>query len=116
MPEVLTHLRRSLFSMYDLEHTDVNIDTTSVAVYGKGTGLYDFGYSRDRRSDLRQVNFGAVELRGPINIPLHLSVDKGNMSDSVQFVKIVDVSSATYVMIRCSSLMPEGMRNRFSIA
>lgn len=90
MPEVLTHLRKALFSMYDLEHTDVNIDTTSVAVYGKGTGLYDFGYSRDRRSDLRQVNFGAVELRGPINIPLHLSVDKGNTSDSVQFVKIVD--------------------------
>lgn len=90
MPKVLTHLRKALFSMYDLEHTDVNIDTTSVAVYGKGTGLYDFGYSRDRRSDLRQVNFGAVELRGPINIPLHLSVDKGNTSDSVQFVKIVD--------------------------
>ena len=35
MPEVLTHLRRSLFSMYDLEHTDVNIDTTSVAVMAK---------------------------------------------------------------------------------
>lgn len=46
MPEVLAHLRKRLFSIYDLEHTDVNIDTTSVAVYAKGTGLYDFGYSR----------------------------------------------------------------------
>lgn len=24
MPEVLSHLRKALFSMYDLEHTDVN--------------------------------------------------------------------------------------------
>ncbi|MFA7065107.1 MAG: transposase [Bacilli bacterium] len=90
MPEVLSHLRKALFSMYDLEHTDVNIDTTSVAVYAKGTGLYDFGYSRDKRPDLRQVNFGAAELRDPINIPIDLSVDRGNASDSVQFVKIVD--------------------------
>jgi len=75
--------------MYDLEHTDVNIDTTSVAVYAKGTDLFDFGYSRDKRPDLRQVNFGA-ELRDPINIPIDLSIDRGNASDSVQFVKIVD--------------------------
>lgn len=69
MPEVLSHLRKVLFSTYDLEHTDVNINNTSVAVYAKGTGLYDFGYSRDKRPDLRQVNFGAAELRGPINMP-----------------------------------------------
>jgi len=90
MPEVLAHLRKRLFSIYDLEHTDVNIDTTSVAVYTKGTSLYDFGYSRDKRPDLRQVNFGATELRDPINIPIDLSIDRGNTSDPVRFVKIVD--------------------------
>ncbi|MGE4212305.1 MAG: hypothetical protein AB7E75_02955 [Candidatus Methanomethylophilaceae archaeon] len=90
VPEVPAHLRKRLFSMYDPEHTDVNIDTTSVAVYAKGTELYDFGYSRDKRPDLRQVNFGAAELRDPINILIDLSVDRGNISDSVQFVKIVD--------------------------
>ncbi len=113
MPEALSRLRRSLLDIYDFEHTDVNIDTTSVAVYGKGTELFDFGYSRDKRPDLRQVNFGAAELRDPINIPFHLSVDKGNTSDSVQFVKIVDdiIASAT---IRCSYSTPEGMRSRSS--
>jgi len=65
MPEVLVYLCRSLFSIYDLEHTDVNIDTTSVTVYARGTGLYDFGYSRDKQPDLRQVNFDAAELRDP---------------------------------------------------
>jgi len=90
MPEVLTHLRKALFSIYDLEHTDVNIDTTSVAVYAKGNGLYDFGYSRDKRPDPGQVNFGAAEPRDPINIPIDLSINRGNTSDPVQFVKIVD--------------------------
>ena len=49
MPEALSRLRRSLLSLYDLPHTDVNIDTTSVAVYSEETELYDFGYSRDKR-------------------------------------------------------------------
>ena len=57
MPKVLTHLRKALFSMYDLEHTDVNIDTTSVAVYGKGTGLYDFGYSRPKSPELSYMPY-----------------------------------------------------------
>lgn len=112
MPEALVHLRRTLFSMYDLEHTDVNIDTTSVTVYAKGTGLHDFGYSGDKRPDLRQVNFGAAELRDPINIPINLSVDRGNASDSVQFVKIVDEISEISATIRCSSSMPVGIPSR----
>lgn len=68
----------------------MNIDTTSAAVYAKGTGSYDLGYPRDKRPDLCQVNFGAAELRDPINISIDPSVDRGNASDSVQFVKIVD--------------------------
>jgi len=31
MPEALSKLRLSLPDIYDFEHTDVNIDTTSVA-------------------------------------------------------------------------------------
>ena len=56
----------------------------------KGTGPYDFGYSRDKLPDLRQVNFGVAELRDPINISIDLSVNRGSASDSVQFVRIVD--------------------------
>ena len=51
MPEVLSHLRKALFSTYDPEHTDVDIDTASVAVYAEGTGSYDLGYPRDKRPD-----------------------------------------------------------------
>jgi len=52
-------VRDSPFGIYDLEHTDVNIDTTSVSVYPKRSKLFNFGYSGDKRPDLRQVNFGS---------------------------------------------------------
>jgi len=56
----------------------------------ESNGVVQFGYSEDKRPDTRQVNFGAAELRNPINILIDLSVDRGNTSDSVRFVKIVD--------------------------
>lgn len=90
MPEILSKVRDSLFSLYDLEHTDVNIDTTSVSVYSKQSNLFKFGYSRDKGPDLRQVNVGAVELRDPINIPFHMAVAEGNTADPIQFVRMVD--------------------------
>jgi len=78
-------------------------------------GTVRFGCSRDRRPDLRQVNFGAVELRGSINIPIDLFVDRGNASDSVQSVKIVD-EVGDLREIRCSCSMPRVMRNGCSTA
>jgi transposase len=90
MQEMLSRLRDSLFRIYDLEHTDVNVDTTSVSVYSKQTGFFNFGYSRDKRPDLRQVNVGVVELRDPINIPFHMAVGEGNTADPVQFARMVD--------------------------
>lgn len=90
MPEVLAHLRHSLLTIYELPHTDVNIDTSSLSVYSRQGDLFRYGYSRDKRPDLQQVNFAAAELRDPVNIPFHLSVDKGNTSDSAQFVRVLD--------------------------
>ncbi|MCK9323736.1 MAG: hypothetical protein M0P07_07295 [Candidatus Methanomethylophilaceae archaeon] len=51
--------------------------------------MYDLGYSRDRHPEFGQVNFGSAELREPINILIDLSMDRGNASDSVQFIGIV---------------------------
>lgn len=39
--EALTHLRKSLFLLYNPEHTDANIYIASVAVYAKVTELYN---------------------------------------------------------------------------
>jgi len=90
MTEILHAVRERIFSMYSLEHTDVNIDTTSVSVYGTNGPWSAYGYSRDRRPDLEQVNFGVAELRHPINIPIDLTVDRGNAADPVQFLNIIE--------------------------
>jgi len=51
--------------------------------------LYRFGYSRDKRPDLRQVNFSITELRNG-NIPIGLNVSPGNESDGKQFVDLLN--------------------------
>ena len=89
MESALVRLRDSLFSLYGLEHTDVNADTTSVSVYSKHSSLFRFGYSRDKRPDLRQVNIGVVELQDPINLPFHLVVKEGNSADPVVFLEMM---------------------------
>ena len=90
MPEILHAVRERIFSMYALDDTDVNIDTTSISVYGSNGPLSAYGYSRDRRPDLEQVNFGVAELRHPINLPIDLAVDRGNAADPVQFLNIIE--------------------------
>jgi transposase len=89
MEDALIFLRDSLFSMYELEHTDVNADSTSISVYSKQTDLFRFGYSRDKRPDLRQVNVCVTELREPINIPIHMTVESGNNTDPAVFLRSV---------------------------
>ncbi len=90
MTEILQAVRERLFSMYSLEHTDVNIDTTSVAVYGRKSPLGAHGFPRGHLAHLEQVNFGVAELRYPINLPIDLTVDKGNTADPIQFLNIIE--------------------------
>lgn len=90
MEEALPRLRDSVFSLYDAETADVNMDPTSVSVYGKQTSLFRFGYSRDKRPGLRQVNIGVAEIGEPFNIPIHAVVEKGNTNDPVTFLRMVN--------------------------
>ncbi|MPM16849.1 hypothetical protein SDC9_63231 [bioreactor metagenome] len=62
MEEVISKATFSIRRGYDLPHTDCNLDSSSLSVYSKQSSLFSFGYSRDKRPDLRQVNFAvAVE-------------------------------------------------------
>lgn len=89
LPEVTSMLRKKILSMYELEHTDVNLDTSSVHLHGQESELGAHGYSRTHRPDLEQVMFGVVEVRDPVNIPIHLTVEKGNLADQLHFLKMV---------------------------
>ena len=84
-------------------------------MYAKRTGLYDFGYYRNKRSDLSQVDFDVAELSNLINIPIDLSIDRRNASNPVQFVKIVGDLLQFAVRFRCRRGCQMNLREEYEI-
>jgi len=83
--EILYDLQHCLFKTFAFEHTDVNLDWTSLVLYGDKCKLGKYGYSRDHRPDKKQVTLGLAELAHPINVPIGLTVNKGNVCDVRHF-------------------------------
>ena len=83
--EVILDLQDVLFSQYDFIHTDINMDWSSLILWGDKAKLAKYGYSRDHRPDKKQITFGVTELRNPINIPIGLTIAKGNVNDQTHF-------------------------------
>jgi len=83
--EVILDLQDVLFSQYEFEHTDINMDWSSLILWGDKANLAKYGYSRDHRPDKKQITFGVTELRNPINIPIGLTIAKGNVNDQTHF-------------------------------
>jgi len=83
--EVILDLQDRLFSLYGFDHTDVNMDWSSLILWGNKADLARYGYSRDHRPDKKQITFGVTELRKPINIPIGLTIAKGNVNDQKHF-------------------------------
>lgn len=85
--EIILDLQNELFSLYKFKHTDINMDWSSLILWGNKAPLGAYGYSRDHRPDKKQVTFGVAELANPINIPIGLSIEKGNVNDQEHFKK-----------------------------
>ena len=83
--EIIADIQDVLFETYNFEHTDINMDWTSFVLYGDKCPIAKYGYSRDHRPDKKQVMFGLAELASPINIPIGMTVRKGNVNDQVHF-------------------------------
>jgi len=79
-----------LFTKYDFSHTDVNMDWSSLILWGDKSALGKYGYSRDYRPDKKQITFGVSELRKPINIPIGLTIAPGNLNDQNHFQMTFD--------------------------
>jgi len=88
--EVILNLQDELFSHYDFSHTDINMDWSSLILWGDKASLGKYGYSRDHRPDKKQITFGVAELRKPINVPIGLTIAKGNLNDQNHFQKTFD--------------------------
>jgi transposase len=82
---ILPKIQHNLFSNYKFEHTDSNLDWSSLVMYGNASPLGKFGFSSDHRPDKKQITFGIGELRKPINIPFVLTIKEGNVPGKTHF-------------------------------
>ncbi len=102
--------KRVFFGMRDLFHTELDIvlfDTTTLVYYGEGNNddekpedakLLDYGFSKARRSDLKQVVVGVIMSKD--GIPLGHEVWSGNTND-------VKCLQASLKILRKNILYPE---------
>lgn len=97
MEEIIFEIQEILMEKYDFEHTDINMDWSSLILYGDKSTLGKYGYSRDHRPDKKQITFGISEIREPINVPFGMTVQKGNVPDTEHFHHTYDqVSDIAY--------------------
>ncbi|MDD4424277.1 MAG: transposase, partial [Methanocorpusculum parvum] len=82
---IISGLQERIFSRCQFEHTDVNIDWTSLVLHGSASPLGKYGYSRDHRPDKQQITLGITELAHPINVPIGVTVKAGNVNDVTHF-------------------------------
>ena len=82
---IIYDIQDCLLERYNFEHTDINMDWTSLILYGDKCPLGKYGYSRDHRPDKKQITVGLTELASPINIPIGMTVKEGNVPDVVHF-------------------------------
>jgi transposase len=85
--EIISDIQDALFERYEFEHTNINMDWTSIVLHGNEAKLGKYGYSRDHRPDKKQITMGVCELADPINIPIGLTIDPGNLNDQTHFKK-----------------------------
>jgi len=84
-------LNAHLLRVYALEtHSAVRLDTTSSKTYVgvSADGLFQYGYSSDRRPDLAQVKLSLASL-DPLGLPLATAVVKGNTADESLYLPAI---------------------------
>ncbi len=84
---IISDIQDVLFERYDFEHTDINMDWTSIVLHGTEAKLGRYGYSRDHRPDKKQITVGVTELADPINVPIGMTIEPGNLNDQTHFKK-----------------------------
>src|SRR3989344_4383705 len=83
--EIILFIQKSIFSQYEFPHTDVNMDWTSFVLWGNKAEIGRYGYSRGHRPDKKQITVCISQLRSPMNIPIGLTVQPGNVNDQKHF-------------------------------
>lgn len=115
----------TFLKMRDLFSTEIDIvlfDTTTLAYYGEGSDednkpddeqLLDYGFSKIRRSDLKQVVVGVIMSKD--GIPLGHEVFSGNTNDVTCFSEIIGQIKSKYALARVVLVGDRGMISKCNI-
>lgn len=108
-------IEQCLFSQTrDLFHQKIDLaffDTTSTYLYGKESeSLSSYGYSRDRRSNCKQVLIGV--LLGPESIPLGCEILPGHTTDLEAMVRIIQKVKKRFFINKIILVSDGGMNSK----
>jgi len=111
-----THLKHRLGELFDLEYDLLLYDVTSTYFEGQAEAnpLAQRGYSRDQRSDCKQVCIGLVVSR--CGMPLGYEVFAGNTADVTTVEHIVETMERRYGKSDRIWVMDRGMVSEDNIA
>jgi transposase len=82
---------QQLIKKHGLVDSDQVIDFSSTYLEGSKAELAEFGYSRDKRPDKLQINFGIAT--GINGIPTALTIQKGNVQDKKHIREMLKIIS-----------------------
>jgi transposase len=115
-PALEAHLKNRLGELFSLEYDLLLYDVTSTYFEGQANGnpLAQRGYSRDQRSDCKQVCIGLVVSR--CGMPLGYEVFAGNTADVTTVEHIVETMERRYGKSDRIWVMDRGMVSEENIA
>lgn len=110
------HLADRLGTLFEVEYDLLLYDVTSTFFEGQCSANPDakHGYSRDQRSDCKQVNIGLVVSR--CGLPLGLEIFPGNTHDSQTVEQIVTTMESRYGKASRIWVMDRGMVSEENVA
>lgn len=114
------HLNGSVLRVYNLKAKRVRIDTTTAKSYVKVTedGWFQFGHSKDHRSDLPQLKISQSAL-DPLGIPVTTTVVSGNCAADPLYIpeiKRVQASLETRGLLHIGDCKMSSLETRAWIA
>ena len=84
---VFLYRYQNLIKKYEFVDSNQVIDFSSTYLEGEKSELGEFGYSRDKRPDKHQINFGIAT--GINGIPTAITIQKGNVQDKKHMKEIL---------------------------
>lgn len=107
--KLCTHLQERYRSMFGVEFEFLLYDVTSTYFEGKAEANESAarGYSRDQRSDCKQVNIGLVVT--PEGLPIGYEIFSGNTADVTTVEEMVELMEAKYGLPKRIWVMDRGM-------